>query len=277
MTDGGRVFELATLVRRQDRERYLTVLFAPAERREALLALYAFNQEIAKTREVVREPTLGQIRLQWWREALEEIQAGGRQRRHEVVEPLAQAIRAHALPQPAFERLLVGRERDLDDAAFASLAELEAYASATSAELVLLALRVLGADGTGERGVEVGIGYALTGLLRAVPFHARQGRCLLPDAVLLAHGTGRGEVLAMKPSPRVSAAVAEIADRARMLLAPVRVQAAAWPALAPAVLARRHLRALRRSGHDVFDPRLAGEPGAGAVLALVSASLLHRA
>src|SRR5690348_12565266 len=111
MTDGGRVSGLANLVRRQDRERYLTALFAPAGRREALLALYAFNHEVAKTREVVREPTLGQIRLQWWRDALEEIHDGRSPRRHEVVEPLAQAIRAHALPKAGFERLLVGRER----------------------------------------------------------------------------------------------------------------------------------------------------------------------
>jgi phytoene synthase len=58
---------VAELVRRHDRDRYMTALFAPAARREALFALYAFNYEIARVREAVTQPTLGQIRLQWWR------------------------------------------------------------------------------------------------------------------------------------------------------------------------------------------------------------------
>ena len=60
----------AALVREADRDRYLATLFAPAEQRDALFALYAFNVEIARVRELAREPMPGEIRLQWWREAL---------------------------------------------------------------------------------------------------------------------------------------------------------------------------------------------------------------
>lgn len=270
---------VAETVRRHDRERYLTALFAPADRRDDLLALYAFNLEIARTREAVREPMLGHIRLQWWRDALDEIDAGKPPRRHEVVTPLADAIRRHNLARDAFERLLLARERDLDDAPFQTLADLEAYADGTSGALVSLALAILGpADAaTLARSRQIGRGYALTGLLRAVGFHARQNRCLLPESVLAAHGTDREAALAMKPSPALAAAVAEIASVAEAALAPLRVTSAAWPALAPAVLARRHLKALRRVGHDVFAPALAAEPGAGAVLALITASLVRRA
>lgn len=266
-------------VRRHDRERYLTALFAPADRRDDLLALYAFNLEIARTREAVREPMLGHIRLQWWRDALDEIDAGKPPRRHEVVTPLADTIRRHNLARDAFERLLLARERDLDDTPFQTLADLEAYADGTSGALVSLALAILGpADAAMlARSRQVGRGYALTGLLRAVGFHARQNRCLLPDSVLAAHGTDREATLAMKPSPALAAAVAEVASAAEAALVPARVTSAAWPALAPAVLARRHLKALRRAGHDVFAPGLAAEPGAGSVLALITASLARRA
>jgi NADH dehydrogenase [ubiquinone] 1 alpha subcomplex assembly factor 6 len=65
--------ELGRMVRRHDRDRFLTTLFAPAAERQALLALYAFNHEVAKTREVVSEPMLGRIRLQWWRDSLDQI------------------------------------------------------------------------------------------------------------------------------------------------------------------------------------------------------------
>jgi len=270
---------LAATIRQYDRERYLTALFAPADRREDLLALYAFNLEVAKTREVVREPMLGQIRLQWWRDALDEIFGGRTARRHETVEPLAEAIRRRNLPHEPFERLLLARERDLDDTPFAALSELEAYAEQTSGELMALALVVLGAaDPTlQEIARRTGRGYALTGILRAVPFHARQHRCLLPSELLATHGTDRDGVLSMRASPRLAAAVAEVAEAAEAALWPARVPAVAWPALAPAILARRHLRRLKRAAHDVFAPSVAAEPGPGAILALIGGSIRRRA
>src|SRR3546814_13598357 len=85
------------LVERHDPDRYLASLFAPEAQREDLFALYAFNYEVAKTAEVVSEPMIGQIRLQWWRESLAGIYEG-RARQHEVVQPLAHAVAARALP-----------------------------------------------------------------------------------------------------------------------------------------------------------------------------------
>lgn len=269
----------ARSVRRYDRDRYLTALFAPPDRREDLMALYAFNLEIAKTRETVTEPTLGFIRLQWWRDALAEIYDGRAPRRHEVVEPLAAAIRARNLPRAGFERILETRERDLEDRPVADLGELEAYADGSSGEVTALALAMLGVEDEAvvARGRRVGIGYALAGILRAVPFHARQHRCLLPQTVLAAHGATPETVLEMKPAEPLAAAAADLATTARAMLAPARVPAAAWPALAPAILARRHLKTLARLGHDVFRPELVAEPGAGAVLALIAGSMVRRA
>ena len=82
-------------VRAQDRDRYLTALFAPGERREDLFALYAFNLEVAKTAEVVSETMIGRVRLQWWRDCLEETYAG-RPRHHAVAGPLAKAFCSEA-------------------------------------------------------------------------------------------------------------------------------------------------------------------------------------
>ncbi|MBM3548347.1 MAG: squalene/phytoene synthase family protein [Alphaproteobacteria bacterium] len=270
---------LADTIRQHDRERYLTALFAPSDRRGDLLALYAFNLEVAKTREVVREPMLGQIRLQWWRDALDEIFAGKPVRRHETVAPLAEAVLRRNLPREPFERLLIAREQDLEDAPFASLSELETYAEATSGELMALALVVLGAADPTLQAIarRIGRGYALTGLLRAVPFHARQHRCLLPTGLLAAHGTDPDAVLSMKSSPGLVAAVTEVAEAAEAALWPARIPAVAWPALAPAILARRHLRRIHRAAHDVFAPEVAAEPGPGAILALIGNSILRRA
>src|SRR5438132_6960426 len=139
-----RLSPVAALVRRHDRDRFQTALFAPAARREALFALYAFNYEIARVRERVSEPTLGRIRLEWWREAIADAYGGGPVRRHQVVEPLTASIRQHDLTQEHFEPLIDAREHDLDDEAPTSLAALEHHAEATSARLVYLALEILG-------------------------------------------------------------------------------------------------------------------------------------
>ncbi|MEW5727001.1 MAG: squalene/phytoene synthase family protein [Pseudomonadota bacterium] len=93
----------ADTVRRLDRDRFVTALFAPSEARERLMLLYAFNAEVARVRESVHEALAGQIRLQWWREAL----AGEREAetaRHPVAGPLLAACRAHKVSGAAFER-----------------------------------------------------------------------------------------------------------------------------------------------------------------------------
>ena len=102
------------LARAADYDRYLSALFAPVGRREALFALIAFNHEVARIPEAVSEPMLGRIRLQWWREVVEAVYAGAPARRHEVAVPLADAIRACSLERAPFDRLLDARESDLE-------------------------------------------------------------------------------------------------------------------------------------------------------------------
>ena len=235
--DPRRLSAVAALVRRHDRDRFQTALFAPAGRREALFALYAFNYEIARVRETVSEPVLGQIRLQWWRESIAAAFEDGPVRGHIVVEPLTAAIRTHGLTRAHFDRLIDAREGDLDEAPLVSLADLESYAEATSARLVYLALESLGVrDPAAERAAfHIGIAYALAGLLRAIPYRTRIGRPLVP---------------------------AEIAVAASRHLASARAQRraitrSALPALLPAILAERSLTRLQRAGFDPFDPALA--------------------
>src|SRR5215469_5150788 len=95
--DRGALPPIAALVRRHDRDRYQTALFAPPAARDALFSLYAFNYEVARVRETVHEPMLGQIRLQWWREAIDTASRGGAVRAHPVVEAITATIRGYRL------------------------------------------------------------------------------------------------------------------------------------------------------------------------------------
>src|SRR5258708_11419859 len=62
--------------RRFDHDRCLCTMFAREPVQARLFALYAFNVEIARVREIVSEPVIGQMRLQWWRDAITEFAAG---------------------------------------------------------------------------------------------------------------------------------------------------------------------------------------------------------
>jgi phytoene synthase len=253
-------------VREFDRGRYLAALFAPAATRADLLALYAFNLEVARIRESIREPMMGLIRLQWWRDCLGEIHAGSAVRRHQVAQPLTQAIRARGLPRAPFDRLIEGREADLDEAPPADLPALRRYAEATGGELSELALRICAADpapATLAGARDLGAAWALIGLVRAVPFHARARRVYLPQALLDEAGVRLGDLLELRPGPALAGVAARVCGEARALLAQARQTLprpprAALPALLPALLARRHLAALRAAGHDPFAPSLQG-------------------
>ena len=129
--------------RRHDNDRFLAALFAPAAAREGVFALIAFNQEVARTREVVSEPALGLMRLQWWRDAVAACYGEGPLPHHPVAEPLAAASRDFALSRDLFDGLIDAREADLEDEPPPTLAALEAYAESTAAPLQRLMLETL--------------------------------------------------------------------------------------------------------------------------------------
>jgi 15-cis-phytoene synthase len=156
----------AGVVREHDPDRYFSALFAPEERRRFLIALYAFNYEIARIGETVREPMLGEIRLAWWREALEGARAGT-PRPHHVARALAQTFVAIDLPQDLFDAMIDARQFDLLDGTFEDAARRDAYVDATSGNVMRLASRILGGEARfDDLAREAGTAYGLTGLLR---------------------------------------------------------------------------------------------------------------
>jgi NADH dehydrogenase [ubiquinone] 1 alpha subcomplex assembly factor 6 len=254
---------VGALVRQHDRDRYQTALFASPVPREALFALYAFNYEIARIPESVTQPMLGQIRLQWWREVIDAAYAGATPRAHVVAAPLTAVIREAALTRSLLEQMIDGRERDLASEPPATLAALEDYAQATSANLAQLALEALGVREPVAVAAarDIGIAYGLIGLLRAAPFHARAGRSYLP-ADLVASDAALRDYAEFRGSAAVCAVAAAIADVAADRLRTARrrrgeIPRAALPALLPAVVAERALVRLRRAGCNPFDPSLA--------------------
>lgn len=245
----------AQVVKDHDPDRFLLSLLSPESGREALWALFAFNYEIAKTREVVSDTQLGLIRLQWWRDAITAIYERGSVPEHDIVQALAKAIDAHDLPQESFETLIYAREFDLEDTLPAHLEGTLNYADFTSAPLMRLALIACGDEPDLEPVQPVAVNYALVGLLRAVLFHASQRRCYLPQDLLeqagiQAHDLYENRNLARLPD--VIGAVASefvggIESDSRFLSLSQK-------------LAEMYWLQLRRAGFDVFSSRLRVPP-----------------
>ncbi len=266
----------AAIARRHDRERYLACLYAPAERHDALFAVLAANHEIAKTAEVVSEPGIGAIRLQWWRETFDGIEAAT-PRAHEVVLPLAEAASGHGLRLDRLRAIVDAREADLDDEPPAGLDDLESYAAATAGELHAALAEMLGGDPA--TGRETGTAWGLLGLMRAVPALVVAGRAPLPKALLEDAGITHQKIRDMGGSERLSAAVRPVVERARDRLRSARDSAGFRdPSFRPLRLladrAADHAARLERAGCEPFT--LPPEPAAGLVWRYAARNLRYR-
>jgi phytoene synthase len=246
-------------VRRMDHDRFLTALLAPAAARPKLIALYAFNAEIARVRETVSEAMLGRIRLQWWREAVEAL-GQGEVRGHEAAQGLAAAFGRDGIDAAWLTALIDARECDLDDEPLADMAALKTYGEATSSRLMMLAAAALAPDEAARAAARIraaGIAYALTGLLRALPLHASQGRLYLPLDLLGRHNVDPHEIFAGEASEGLTAIIHAVADEARRHLAEARAMTpraprAILPALLPAALCDAYLDRMTAAGFDPF-------------------------
>jgi phytoene synthase len=248
-------------VRRHDPDRFYAALFAPEATRKRLLALYAFNLEIARVRERVNEPMLGEVRLQWWREALDQIFAG-RPLRHDVSEALAHTIEATGLPRAPFDALIEARRFDLYEAPMETEEALATYACATASGLVALAAQALTAESLSPALLEAadaaGRAWAYTGVLRALPIHAARRQLFLPHEHLVLAGGDAESVFARKPSPALAETIRALAVSSRTAIAEARasfVRAGAprtLPAFLMLALVPPMLAAFERRGFDPF-------------------------
>ncbi len=222
----------ARLVQAGDPDRFLAAMTAPPEGRERLFALYAFNLEIARVPSVVSEPMIGEIRLQWWREAVDEIFAVGPVRRHEVVEPLAEAVRAADLPRKRLDAMIDARSWDIYEDPHADMDACLAYLEATAGNLMLLSAQALaGPIRDPGHGVLAGLGLAhgIANLLVATPELIARGR----DPVPFDAQPGERNALIEGRLPQdFLRAVADLAGRGRALHRKARHHAGAVPAAA---------------------------------------------
>lgn len=243
------------LVREADRDRYLATLFAPAEHRDALYALYAFNVEIVRVRDLAREPMPGEIRLQWWREVL----AGdrdGEAAAHPVAAALREAMRRYGIGAARLTSLIDAHAFDLYDEPMASLDDLDRYGADTQGGLFALAGQILGVREAALTR-QAGLAYAVAGILARLGQHAARRQLYLPLELLERHGVAQADIFVRAATPGLHAALAELRRHVRRQLAAAqeeldRTDPCILPALLPVALTGPQIRRMERRGYDPF-------------------------
>lgn len=242
-------------VRTADRDRYLAALYAPADKRDALLSLYAFNTEIAGIRDRIHEALPGEIRLQWWRDV---IAAGNPATGHPLADALIETITKHALPITAFENYLDARIFDLYDDPMPSRTDLEGYCGETAGAIIQLSaiiLDPLAAPECAQLAGRAGCAQAIAGLLLMLPIHRARGQCFVPRDILAAAGSSPEEFIAGDGGPGAAGAVSAMVALAHEHLAAFEQEAstlpqALRPAFLPLALTRASLGLLSGPGSD---------------------------
>jgi len=247
----------ADAVRRGDPSRFRATMAAPVAARAVLFPMYAFNLEVARAPWVTSEPMIAEMRMQWWRDALDEIATGAKVRRHMVATPLARILDAEGAG--LLDALIAARRDDIGGAPCPGEAGFGPYIAATSGNLMLAAARALG-PAEPDTVLDAGFAVGVANWLRAVPALDAAGRRMQ---------SAEGE-----------AAVREVARDALRRLARARanrarVSRAAGPALLPLWEAGPILRRAARDPSAVRAGRL--DPGpARARLALMARALSGR-
>lgn len=261
MTEASSADPVSDLVREADFGRWAASLFAPAHVRPHLLALYAFDIEIARVRDLVSEPMPGELRLQWWRDAIENPERAD-VHSHPTAKALHAAIAFGRLPREALIAVVDARIDDLYDDPVASLEDLEARLGATHSAVLRLAC-LIAAEGRDPGGAEAcgfaGVAQGIARTIATLPKLAARGQGLIPMDVMARAGARREDLLSGADTPELRAALRALADHGVRRLDEARAAAAgidgaASPALLPLALTSAELARLARRPAP-FAPR----------------------
>lgn len=246
-------------VKRFSYDRYLSTLYAPDAARQSLSALYAFACEIARIRELVNEPMPGEIRLQWWHDALTGTDHGDVQH-NPVAQAILETIERHKLPREPFLNLISARRFDLYSDPMPTVNDLEGYCGETSSVLVLLASMILSGQ-PGDRQVSDacghgGVAYALSGLMQTLALQVSRQQQFIPQDVMKRHNVDVSSLRAKSSDDGVRAVFDEMIELSKKHLADCEealkgIDPSVLPAFLPVFQAELFFH---EAGKESFEP-----------------------
>ena len=252
---------LDALVRRVDEDRWLASRFAPKAARARLLAIYALNYEIARTADMVSHEGIGDIRLAWWAEAVDEIYSGRAPRAHPALEAYAEVLRDVQLPRRPLDAMIEARGKDLEIAPFETWPDLDGYLEATAGGVFRLAMEAVSESPGRPKQFDAfvrqaGRAWGYAGLLRALPLWTERGRTFFPHRLMAHNGLSPTTVFTDFTGHGARSCMAAVLARGRHAFMEARELATLLPsALFPAIgylsFAPRYYKALGVAQYEV--------------------------
>jgi 15-cis-phytoene synthase len=256
---------VAALVKARSLERYWSTLFASEDKQPALMALYAFNAELDHIAASVREPMVAQIRLQWWRDAIE-LAEPGMKTGNPVADALSGVILTLDLPRERLIGMIDARTAEIAGGAPATMEALRALLGEAQGPVFELASGILGVSSEAAKvaAQHAGFAWGLTQRLRTFPVQASGKRLQLPQGYLESRGVDLAWIYAGRLSAGLLAALGDFRAEAERSVQRVRDLApeigGAWPAFLPLAAIPAYLSAMAASSYDPLQHMAALNP-----------------
>ncbi|KAJ7360473.1 NADH dehydrogenase (ubiquinone) complex I, assembly factor 6 [Desmophyllum pertusum] len=250
------------LVRNLDYENYLCVLLLPKSSRTSVFAVRAFNVELARIQDAVSDQTIGRMRLQFWRDSLENTYQGNPPQQSVALE-LAEAITKHKLAKGWFSRLIDARERNLDNRPHETTNALEEHGENTVSSVLYLILECLGVKDVqaDHAASHLGKAIAVVTLLRSTPFHGSKGKVYIPNNIMIKHGVSQEDIIRGRTTQPVKDVAYDLASLAHSHLSTAqslmsKAPKAASRAFLPVVSCKAYLTKIQKADFNIFHPTL---------------------
>lgn len=252
---------VATLVRAHDPDCWAASLFWPSPARADALALLAFDAELTHIADIVSEPMLGEIRMQWWQDAIQAGSPAG----HPVATALIATLDRYNLDRDAFSALIAARQAALFADPYPDIDVLDAHLDATDGTLFRAIARVLAPGRLPPAAIDPAArAYGLTQRLRRLPRDLSHGRQTIPLDVLDRFGVPPAHVLERRMSPAlrivIGALIAHIRDDIAAFTQGLSGGQAGLSAALPVFLCPTYLKAIEKPGFDIFNQPIAIAP-----------------
>jgi 15-cis-phytoene synthase len=250
---------------------YYSFRFLPLERRQAIIAFYAFCREVDDIADECHDAVLAKTKLDWWRQEIVRLYEG--KPGHPVTQALKNAIRSYNLPQEAFEQIIDGMEMDLDFAngqpvRYADFKALRLYCHRVAGVVGEVAAAIFGITDrtTLKYANKLGLAFQLTNIIRDVGEDARRDRIYLPADELAAFGVATDDLIHARMTENFLQLMEFQTRRAlatydeAMLLLPAADRKAQRPGLIMAAIYRALLQEIQADGFRVLDRRTSLTP-----------------
>ncbi|EKM79202.1 hypothetical protein AGABI1DRAFT_128365 [Agaricus bisporus var. burnettii JB137-S8] len=260
------------LVRQRDYESYLISHFWPKDSRASYFAIKAFYVELATMQDHVTNSSLGRMRMQFWRDAIKGV-FDGRPPQHPIALALHLATQRANLQAYHFKRIIDARDAELETTFYPTIDSLAQHAESTSSTLLYLLLSLLPpplatSHALSHAASHLGTAQTITTLLRALAYHTRNGKIVIPAEITSKHGLRQEEFVRKGPEAHgVEDAVFEFATLANDHMITARsmlkeeefggkVPQAAMPVFLAGIPVANLLQRLENNKFDAFDPKL---------------------